>query len=627
MAASPGAAERLAGLPNPFTRSVIPDAWSEAEGDVPDVNRDASDLCLRLIDLVANEQTSTGLLLTGNQGAGKTHLLARLRTLLEKDRRDVVFVYLRLESSASHLKRFLRRRFVDDLLRPWDGDRTRLETMLSRRAAGATDLETLLDSIGFGFNLSTVLRHCHEGRHRRLCGQWLRGDALPESALTLLGLGRGEEDEESQEDEALEMVVRLSQLASPHPVVLCCDQVESLEAYPGDHRGLYGYAQAASTLHDSLPNLLVVSCMQAVYYDSLREQLPAQIRERIWKHRTYIQPVDWPQARQLLLTRLARLEPLRETSEKGVLWPLADGDFRELFEFGTCPARQVVFRAEQLFEQARGTAREPAPEDTNLSAFLFSRFDRLREEGLAHPRERADIILAHGLPKLLSLVGIEEKPRPNADVGLVDLVCGDSNVKAAVSFCHQFRSALPRRLRKIAEADVVSHYDRVVLLRPASMPIGEKAHQTRQHLDRLRRSGAILVQPSTETMAALDALRKLLSDVQSGDLAFRGDTLAPETVAEWMATHLPESLERLVDDIAGTDQAQPGEQDMLAQNLVDYVTEHRVVGAAQVARDLNASEEEILTCARNHPAQIGILAGPPALLFEFVAEGFADDPG
>ena len=44
--------------------------------------------------------------------------------------------------------------------------------------------------------------------------------------------------------------------------------------------------------------------------------------------------------------------------------------------------------------------------------------------------------------------------------------------------------------------------------------------------------------PPVDALAALDAVRELLSDAKSGDLAYQGDTISPQTVEEWLAAHL-----------------------------------------------------------------------------------------
>lgn len=628
MVDSPGAID-LSTLHNPFARSVIPDAWTETEGDVAEIHREPFEQCLRLLDSVEANRCSTGLMVTGYPGSGKTHLLARLRAHLIARRPEVLFVYTRLESSAAHLSRFLRQRFVHDLCRPMAGGLPQLQRIL---AAKGDDLafEDYLDRTGFSFNLSTVLRKYRQGTHRNLCAHWLAGDALSPHALNSLGIAEDKDDEDSLEDQSLRVIGELVRLNQPHPVVFCCDQVESLEAYPGDLRGLHAYVRIAAILHDMQPNLLVVSCIQSTYYEELSKEGDVKIvffrqfQDRIWKYRANLRPLNWQEARALLRARLALVPPLAESAARGSLWPLQDEDFRPLFEkLDSCEARRVIHHAEQVFESRRRGGALPAPESP--ARFLARRFEVLCDEALRKGTEALEIVLAHGLPKLLALAEVHEQHRRPEHARWVDLVFGDGRQATAVSFCHQSPQSLARRLKSILDADITRAYPRVVLLRPAALPIRPQAVKTREYLTRLEERGARLVQPLPEALAALDALRKLLADAQSGDLACAGQTLEAAAVAQWLTENLPEPLHRLLDEIAGEVPEETPASPALERNLLDYVAERHVVPASEAAAKLQASEEEILDCARHCSGQLGVLAGPPAVLFAFVAEGFADE--
>lgn len=628
MADSAGAID-LSLLRNPFSRSVIADAWAEAEGDVAEINREPFEECLRLLDSVAAKAGSTGLVVTGYPGAGKTHLLARLRGHLAARRPETVFVYARLESSASHLRRFLRRRFVEDLLRPAADGRPHLEVVLAAKGDDHA-FAAYLDRAGFSFNLSTVLRSYREGKHRRLCAQWLAGDALSPHAIASLGLGPDTDDEDALEDEALRLIANLARLNAPHPVVFCGDQVEALEAYPGDLRGLHAYVLTAAALHDAQPNLLVVSCMQSAYYEELTKEgnvragFFRQFQDRIWKHRANLRPINWAQARTLLRARLALAAPLAASAARGSLWPLQEDDFRQLFgEYDSCEVRRAIHHAEQVFEGRRRGGALPAPESPRR--FLERRFEALRGRALGHGAEGLESVLAHGLPKLLALAEIHEQERPAGLARAVDLAFGEGMRATAVSFCHQSPSVLPRRLKRILDSEVTGAFDRLVLIRPAALPVSPRAAKTQEYLAALRARGARLVQPSPEAMAALDALRSLLADAQSGELTCAGQTLESLTVAQWLTENLPEPLYRLLEEIAGEGPEETPASGALARNLLDYVAERYVVPASEAAEKLQSSEEEIFDCARHCSGQLGVLAGPPAVLFAFVAEGFADE--
>src|SRR5262249_36518639 len=136
---------------------------------------------------------------------------------------EVVFVAAKLQTSPRHLWRYLRQSLVDDLLRPPPDGTTQLERVLLRRLAEVrpadADLrlwfewllgaypdpddfqattDELLDRVDrqarMGRDLTTVLGHLLLGRHRRDATAWLRGDPLPEPALTAMGLAPPADD-------------------------------------------------------------------------------------------------------------------------------------------------------------------------------------------------------------------------------------------------------------------------------------------------------------------------------------------------------------------------------------------------------------------------------------------------
>jgi len=66
-------------------------------------------------------------------------------------------------------------------------------------------------------------------------------------------------------------VVRdIAALLRPVPLVLCLDQLEALQSYPGDKTGLFAIGNLMAALHDELPNAVVIGCVQTGLIDELR---------------------------------------------------------------------------------------------------------------------------------------------------------------------------------------------------------------------------------------------------------------------------------------------------------------------------------------------------------------------
>src|SRR5438105_1363802 len=127
----------LAGIANPFRHTVVVDAWDRAETDVTGIHARSFEICRGALDLVRAQGRSTSVLLHGEAGSGKTHLLSRLRAhwvgtgphVVDPIRPEVVFVAVRLQTGPQRIWRYLRRSFAEDLLRPHADGGTQLQWM------------------------------------------------------------------------------------------------------------------------------------------------------------------------------------------------------------------------------------------------------------------------------------------------------------------------------------------------------------------------------------------------------------------------------------------------------------------------------------------------------------------
>src|ERR1700722_5619029 len=136
-------------LTNPFSNWIVGDPWDSEEGDVSEIGRKAFQTCLEAIESTAQRHKSSSVLLYGEPGSGKTHLIRRLRTHLALRRSEkcprTIFVYIRMETSATMIWRHIRRRLVEDLLRPASSDSTQLYELLMRRLSMPGSRGAILD--------------------------------------------------------------------------------------------------------------------------------------------------------------------------------------------------------------------------------------------------------------------------------------------------------------------------------------------------------------------------------------------------------------------------------------------------------------------------------------------------
>jgi hypothetical protein len=645
MAASRSAAD------NPFIDSIVRDPWLDLQAEVPDIGRSAFEVCRREIENVRNYRLSRSVLLHGAPGCGKTHLVARVRRHLE-DRAaqrwlDRVFVAVQMHTSPSRIWRHLRRRFAEDLLRkPATGPSQLERAVFSRLAepeskggyldewrqqilaeiegrppdlqrlafafwtiveyldhAGALDAlrgdlyEDLAGDATIPMALKRVLRHIVQRRHSGLAHAWLRGESLPESDLAILGIDSGADAEEQSEDDAREVVLHLVRLAAV-PVVFCLDQVEAL----GDLTGFVAFGNAATSLHDLTSNTLIICCIQSQYLATLPGALGsayARISESVQE----LSEVDRGAAEQLIRARLG--DRVQDYHDR-----LRIEKFEDLFtKAGTATPRCVIARAAALFESRK---TQSVPEA------LTEKWERYVERAERTNRpELSDEILEHGLQLLLQL----GHPKRVIGAGSRDLqftVSGpDSPV--GVSICNQSNMAsLAGRLRRLRSE--ILPPDRLAIVRDPRLPISRNSRATRKYLDELTSLGARFVHTNPEALAALEALRVLLSEARSGDLAHDGESISPATVEDWLTSNLPSSLSGLLRDLS-LEKSENSALDNInfREDLIDFLANRFIASLEEAARAVGGTESEVAACAAGNLGVIGFLAGPPPLLYHVIA--------
>ena len=528
MSQSPFVDRRL--LPNPF--GCLVGRPLDNDVDVAEINEKAFASCRRLVEDVAGTRSSGVLTLYGEAGTGKTHLLGRVRKWLEGVPGSL-FVLAPMDTSAGMLWRHLRRCLSEALLRSsGKGGRT-LDVLLAGRRDGFGDLAQR--------DLGIVLNSLLSGTHLRDASAWLRGQELPEAALQRMELSAPGADD-NQEVAARDVVVALCSLIEPGPVVVCLDQMEALQNFPGDTAGLFAAGKAISLLHDHVRNACIVCCLQAGFQQTLEKVLDEATRQRMMAHSDYIRPLDWAQAQHLIRARLDSIPAVaeRRRGQADPLWPLSAEAILSAFTANAAPARKIISRCNDLFEQWR-TGQLPAAEP--IGAVLQA---LLEERMAAKEPSDAEAAFRDGLPLLLRSLGV-----PFEVLGSPSPFDFSWNRgRNTIALCNQAQAvSLASRLKKISEAWNPSETPRLLLLRDARMPIGANAKVTRQRLRSIEEQGGRLVPVSQEAVESLAALRRLLADAESGDLAYRGEAIPPGRVEQWMAGNMPSALDSLIDQL------------------------------------------------------------------------------
>jgi hypothetical protein len=651
---------------DPFDNAIVSDAWSSLRGDVPTVHHDIYEQCTTLVRESWAQQQPKSLLIHGSAGSGKTHLLSRLRAAVTAADEGPIFCYVRLSTAPNMIRRHLRRCLVNDLVRYDAGGLSQLDhvlvSCLDKQLHGQASLprESLaarLDALRSGSRQWDEAREAFQDIAQRLqidfnlaraCGFWLRrrrrtdvvewlttGD-LPDESRAAMGLTpRSEEDaDESPEQIAGEVVSSLIRLITEtRSLVLCFDQIEALQTSLGDKDGFYAFGRMVSDLFDMGLPMVFITCAQSMLLPAIKAHIPEPFFHRLAQDERVLAELSDSQARDLIRSRVNAWEECAsaDRSQSNPLWPLNEEMLRRFMSDGDRTPRRLFSLCRAALPRA---GRKTVPPETRL----LDEFETRREAALgAIPDAHGTFV--HGLAQWITARGRHHAVTPEGRRD-VDIVISPKDPLSAekslvIGVCNQKHNALTARLKRIREEPAVSGEERIVV-REAFRPIPQTSVRAREHWDSIGRGDArasgsrvrrLLV--SAEALAALEAVRAILSDARAGDLTHEGETVGPETVEAWIKNRLlDESLEQLVAELVhgaaesgGSEPANPG----LRDNALEILQSRHVVALSELAAEVKCPESVLIDVVASNDPAFGVLGSPPSVVFERVAKTKEDD--
>lgn len=623
---------------NPFRNRIVTDLWNPSKTDVHEINVDAFNLCSEALSLVRTEGRTTSVLLYGEAGSGKTHLLGRLRMHLQDRSQFCVFVSVRLQSSPHRFWRHIRKCFVESLMRHFERGRSQLEFVFLRRVLmllrqysrknriTVEELRQLTEKLSVEANLSRhlckVLEYLVRKRHRPDVIAWLKGDSLPESALMKLNVAHDKEDQDDPEHQAREVILELCRLAGlTMPLIFCFDQVEALQRYPRDTDGLFVFGQAIRSLHDETNNVLLISCIQSFFHENLKNAVMEPNYAALAVHKSTLNPLTQEQALKLVSARLG----VRADFSEKPLYSAFEKDLREFVGPSGRTAREVLSRCADLFDsREKGVSIEAAQYQGRQSDEEFLEEERTRREEQAIKDitpEKTDEVIQGAVPALINVMDERweelDRDRP-ADV---DIILQGPNSRVGISLCNQKNmTSLAGRFKRLRGQLKESDLDNLVLIRHPRLPISAGAKKAREYLKELKKQKARLINPTTEVLAALEALRSLVADAKAGDLANGGKTVGDGAIRDWLKEHLSGPVRDFLDESI-TFHTSPTAGDFeILQDVLELLDQERVIKVDYVARKLGADFNHLQVSVRQYPSQIGYIEGPPPVIFQFIPE-------
>jgi len=630
---------------NPFNNGIVPDAWTVPIVDVPSIHADVSEQCLQFLAQVALNRTRRSVLIHGAAGSGKTHTLTRLRAAAIEPR--PFFSYVRLATSPSMIRRHLRHCLVRDLVRkdergvcqlascllaslakdagtPFDpGEFDRLEDGFSASGGLGGPLAETCGRLGFDFHMTCACRLFLQRRHRQAAVHWLESGELPDDARARLACDIGGADDDSVDAEhvAFQAVLQLIAIVTDtRPMLLCFDQIESMQVAADDRGGSFAFGKLAADLFDHCAGLLLVTCMQSAAFETLREVVPAADLHRIAQHELLLGPLTERQARELIRARLDSSPTLRADPRRrrNGLWPLDEERLQQFLASADPTPRRLLAISRDAYVTAQ---RMPAGIDDWLSASF--------EQRRAPPAESTAIggDVVHGLAVLLAARGFNVVfPDDRQDV---DLMVIHADRRLLVTVVHDEGAGLAQRLKRVVGRPPSGPEERI-LVRSAGLPIPRTARKSWALWSRLAASRDVtpaglprirLLAPTFAALASLEAVRALISESRAGDLESHGETVVPEVVTAWIRGQLhDEDLDRLVAEIVAGAAASPAAAGPVHRRVRDTMLEvlqrRHVMTIDDLAVAAGCGRSEAQAILAGDAASFGTIGSPPALAFE-----------
>ncbi|MBF2002686.1 MAG: DUF853 family protein [Synechococcales cyanobacterium M58_A2018_015] len=340
--------------------------WQPDLYDVETIHPEARAAYDRLLNRVGSSTVDSGriLLLLGESGAGKTHLMRVFRNQTHEQRKGF-FSYMQMTSAVSNYARYVLKNTIDSFEKPYyepSGTNTGL-VELSNTLAESSGVMTpselvrlrednlsqgeLIDLIyevadrvvavpqfnGIDLDLIRALLYLQPGQPA-ITGKvlkWLRGETLAPYDSKVLG-GIASRDQEDDPLRILQSFALLIQAVTGGAFVICLDQLEDIHTLHGaDDVGLR-FRQTIQTMVTiaEIPNVIVVlSCLEN-FYDLLKPHLPKSHLDRL-----ELDPVpislkarrSEDEVRQIIARRLQNLYEVAGVpiNDSNALYPFPEG--------------------------------------------------------------------------------------------------------------------------------------------------------------------------------------------------------------------------------------------------------------------------------------------------------------
>ena len=408
---------------NPFDPATFKPGnfWYESQDAVLHVETIHAEPLHRITEMlqhVQQDHRTRSLLLVGDSGSGKSHLLGRLkRSLLQQ----ACFVYIDPFPDSESIWRHVLRYTVDSLVQTPEGA---TESQLLRWFKQLPIFQTL--SVDWSHKgRVTVIRHLREcypsGIYNAneffgvlydllnpdwytLACDWLRGDDLDEEGLSMLGVQRAI----ATEQDAQGILANLGRLAADtQPIVLCFDQLDNIARTGDGLIDLQAIFNVNSALHNQgLKNfLIIISIITSTWRQNIH-RIPAADQARL-DAQVSLLPITLKQATALWQSRLQPLHEQADPRPESPIYPFTFQILEQKFPGGKTHPRNALELGRRLLQNYKtGTTRIRSDSSEPLAGReeAIAAFRLVWRQELEHIQERIQRVRQFASPELIQML-------------------------------------------------------------------------------------------------------------------------------------------------------------------------------------------------------------------------------
>ncbi|MBW4674935.1 MAG: ATP-binding protein [Desmonostoc geniculatum HA4340-LM1] len=353
---------------NPFDPIKFKTTWGEKQGSaeiVESIHKEAIIEIEKLLDLVAKDHRSRTILLAGDSGSGKTHLLVRLKLTLNP---KAFFAYILCNwADSNNIWRHILRHTVDSLIQVPEGEQNS-QLILWLKSLSAFTKNDVKQGI-FNDNIWRLLqtdrkkfiKHLKDTYKQAsiynpdvffgilhdltnpelydLACEWLRGDDLSEESMQALKVRHCI----NTEDAAKNILANFGRISTQtQPIVLCFDNLDTMPPLPDGFLDIQPFFNVNTTIHsDCLKNfLLIISVITSTWKRNLDRIQPA---DKAGIHRLIqLKYITLEQAEALWAYHLKALHQEANPQPTSPIFPLTRQSLEKNFPGGRTKPRNTL---------------------------------------------------------------------------------------------------------------------------------------------------------------------------------------------------------------------------------------------------------------------------------------------